>query len=195
MSPLYPGAAAGEKLIGWLPSLSIPPFPCAQVHKANQAMITGPILHSQLGSSAAGALALVPHKPLLELRGGFSFDGEVVTDLLVSVCVLVAVAVAARSGSSIMSAVFSTAPTGVPLSLWLVHRAACTVEGGGKAATVSIDRFLIAVIKGGLALAAFALGALTLLRTLGDAAPPPLAALLSAGFGAWAAAWGLLRHV
>ena len=107
----------------------------------------------------------------------------------------VAVAVAARSGSSIMSAVFSTAPTGVPLSLWLVHRAACTVEGGGKAATVSIDRFLVAVIKGGLALAAFALGALTLLRTLGDAAPPPLAALLSAGFGAWAAAWGLLRHV
>ena len=100
----------------------------------------------------------MPHKPLLDLRGGFSFDGEVVTDLLVSVCVLVAVAVAVRSGSSIMSAVFSTAPTGVPLSLWLVHRAACTVEGGGKAATVSIDRFLIAVIKGGLALAALRWG-------------------------------------
>ena len=141
-----------------------------------------------------GSLPLMSSEALLSsevtrLRGGGGISGDAIADLGISVAVLFAVALAARSGSHFMAAVFSTAPTGVPLSLWLVHRAA-----SAAGSTLSIDAFLCAVIKGAIALAAFAVGALTYLRYSNDASPS-LLALLSVGFGSWALVWALLRRV
>lgn len=124
------------------------------------------------------------------LRGGGGGAATAAADLLVSVAVLVAVSMAAHSGSGLMAAVFSTAPTGVPLSLWLVHRAAASSAAGGAA----LETFLRACIKGTVALACFCLGALACVRR-SDGAPPSLALLLVAGFGSWAAAWLALRRV
>ena len=44
-------------------------------------------------------------------------------DLLVSVLVLIAVSLAATRGSATLAALCATAPTGVPLSMWLVYKA------------------------------------------------------------------------
>ena len=121
---------------------------------------------------------------LLALRGGFS---ETAADLTISMIVLLGVALASRSGSALVAAIFSTAPTGVPLSLVLVHRAASS-----SGSNLSIEAFLLAVIKGAAALAAFALGALALVKTT---ELPSLGALLGAGFASWALAWALLRRV
>ena len=98
---------------------------------------------------------------------------ETAADLAISMLVLVGVALAARSGSELVAAIFSTAPTGVPLSLWLVHRAASS-----SGSNLSIEAFLTAVVKGAAALAAFALGGLALLKAAGDV--PSLGALLGA---------------
>ena len=118
---------------------------------------------------------------LFRLRGGM--DAALLSDLGISVLVLLGVAFAARSGSSLVAAVFSTAPTGVPLSLWLVHRAGDTVM---------VENFLLACTKGAAALACFCLGALALVRT---SPTPSFAALLSVGFASWAFAWVLLRRM
>jgi hypothetical protein len=124
------------------------------------------------------------------LRGG-GLDG-VMADMTISLVVLLGVAVAARSGSSTVSAIFSTAPTGVPLSLWLVHRAA----EAGISRGIAIEAFLWAVIKGGISLSAFALGALGLMRCGPPGETPALAALLGAGFTSWGVAmWSLLKYV
>ena len=128
----------------------------------------------------------------VSVRGGGS--GAVV-DLLVSVLVLIAVSAAAHSGSSFLAAALSTAPTGVPLSLWLVHRAAQASDVSSAAARV--EQFLLACIQGTVALASFCLGALFLVRHspgVGEAAPS-LAALLFVGYASWAMAWALLRHL
>ena len=124
---------------------------------------------------------------ILALRGG-GLSSETAADLTISMLVLVGVALAARSGSSLVAAIFSTAPTGVPLSLWLVHRAASS-----SGSNLSIEAFLVAVVKGAIALAAFALGALALVKAAGDV--PSLGALLGAGFASWALAWALLTRV
>ena len=129
-----------------------------------------------------------PQITLLVLRGG-AFS-ETAADLTISMIVLVGVALAARSGSSLVAAIFSTAPTGVPLSLWLVHRAASSSSSEGN---LSIEAFLVAVVKGSAALAAFALGALALVKAAGEV--PSLSALLCAGFSSWALAWAMLKRV
>lgn len=135
-------------------------------------------------------LASTTHQAsLLALRGG-SIDGGALADLLISVIVLLAVALAARSANTVLAAVFSTAPSGVPLSLWLVHRAA-RASGGAQ----QVETFLVAVIKGGLALSSFALGALALCKLQSGLEAPSLTVLLGAGFTSWALAWSLLQRV
>uniref|UniRef100_A0A7S3W566 Uncharacterized protein n=1 Tax=Emiliania huxleyi TaxID=2903 RepID=A0A7S3W566_EMIHU len=124
----------------------------------------------------------------MRLRGGGG--GAAAMDLVVSMLVLVAVSAAARSSSPLLAAVFSTAPTGVPLSLWLVRRAAPSAGGSSSAA---LDQFLTSCIKGVLALAGFCCGALAVVRKTGG--PPTLPGLLVAGYGSWAAAWLLLRRL
>ena len=128
----------------------------------------------------------------MQLRGGGSPDGAVVAwaDLFVSMLVLLAVSMAAQSGSSLLAAAFSTAPTGVPLSLWLVHRAA--VEARGDAALVAA--FLGACIQGALALIGFCVGALACLQ-LTQTGLPSLGTILAAGYASWAASWALLRRI
>ena len=116
-------------------------------------------------------------------------------DLGISVLVLGAVAAAAHSGSTFMAAVFSTAPTGVPLSLWLVHRAASGgAQGGGS---LALQSFLRSCIKGVAALGCFCFGALALvtLRPSPDGSLPSVGALLAAGYAGWAAAWMVLRSI
>ena len=86
-----------------------------------------------------------------------------------------------------------TAPTGVPLSLWLVHRAAST-EGG----SLALESFLRSCIKGVLALGCFCFGALALVRlrpSPADGSLPSVGALLAAGYTGWAVAWMVLRSV
>ena len=124
---------------------------------------------------------------LLRLRGGI--DAAVWSDLTISILVLLGVAFAARSGSSLMAAVFSTAPTGVPLSLWLVHRASTVASADAN----MVEQFLLACVKGVSALMAFCLGALALVRS--SAGTPSFAEILGVGFASWAVAWALLRRV
>lgn len=99
-------------------------------------------------------------------------------DLLSSVGVLVAVALAADFGSPLLAAVAATAPTGGPLSLWLVWSAGATPEQRAD----STDKFLVGGIKGMLAGVLFYVGALTVLRS---GAASGFAPLLLAGFGSW----------
>lgn len=145
-------------------------------------------------NGVATAQQYLVESPLLQLRGGV--NGDVAADLLISVTVLLAVALAARSGSSLMAAVFSTAPTGVPLSLWLVHRAATSSADPSTAggSVLSIEGFLIACLKGVAALASFCLGALALARSSAPATPSFLA-LLATGYASWAVAWAALQRL
>ena len=122
--------------------------------------------------------------PILQLRGGGGLASQT-ADLLISVLVLVAVSAAAQYGSPMLAAVFATAPTGVPLSLWLVHRAA-------KSGDASLETFLLACTKGTAALACFCFGGLILTRL---SFSPSLASLLLVGYGSWAVTWALLRHI
>lgn len=124
----------------------------------------------------------------VRLRGGGGRFG-MWADVGVSVLVLLAVSGAAHSGSSLLAAVFSTAPTGVPLSLYLVHRA---TTAGGKMLRPELEAFLLACIKGVLALACFCGGALGVLRA---GVEPSLPLLLAAGYLGWAAAWLLLQKL
>ena len=73
----------------------------------------------------------------------------------------------------------------MPLSLWLVHRAAPDAA--------MVEHFLVACLKGVAALACFCLGALALVRT--SAQKPSFEACLGVGFASWAIAWALLRRV
>ena len=131
-----------------------------------------------------GQVLPAPAPSHLRLRGGGMW-----TDFLVSVLVMLAVTAAAHSGSTILAAIFVTAPTGLPLSLWILRRAAESSAAGGSL----VDPFLVSCIKGSLALACFCMGALTLVRCAGDGrAAPSLAMLLAGGYGSWAAAWLLL---
>ena len=134
-----------------------------------------------------------PLTTVRRLRGGGGGSASMWADLGISVLVLGAVATAAHSGSTLMAAVFSTAPTGVPLSLWLVHRAAST-EGG----SLALESFLRSCIKGVLALGCFCFGALALVRlrpSPADGSLPSVGALLAAGYTGWAVAWMVLRSV
>jgi hypothetical protein len=88
---------------------------------------------------------------LRRLRGGGG-GSERAVDLLISVLVLAGVSAAAHAGSPLLAAVLSTAPTGVPLSLWLVHRA----DASASAA------FLLACLQGVGALAAFCSGCVSI---------------------------------
>ena len=117
-------------------------------------------------------------------------------DLFVSLLVLLAVSLAADHGGAVLAAVAATAPTGVPLSLYLVKSAAERSESTASQ-FAQLDSFLAGCIRGGLAASAFAAGALWLVRTskaAGDGTPN-LAVLLLAGYGCWGATWALLRHV
>ena len=120
---------------------------------------------------------------------------EVVTALLAANAT---VDVAANDGGSpLLAAVFATAPTGVPLSLWLVYRAAHSgagaagAGGAGDGARAAVDSFLQACVGGVVALAAFCVGGLALVRS--SATEPSLAGVLAAGYLSWAAVWGLQR--
>ena len=150
--------------------------------------VSRPLLAASRGEPASRGITAA-----LWLRGGGS--GAQWLDATISVIVLLAVSAAAHSGSSFLAAVFSTAPTGVPLSLWLVHRAACATEDGHS---MAIQGFLLACIKGAVALACFCVGALALLRVLHyDQVTPPswlLPSLLTAGYASWVGAWVLLRR-
>ena len=149
---------------------------------------TLPVLHAPVSLARARMGRASPAEFVLSLRGG-DVDGALVGDLTISIVVLLAVALAARSGSALVAAICSTAPTGVPLSLWLLPRAATTKSG-----TLSVEGFLLACLKGVLALACFCLGALGVART-STTEDPALSALLAAGFASWAAAWMLLQRV
>jgi hypothetical protein len=145
--------------------------------------------HAFLASLLVERTALQPVGAVLQLRGGGTAD--IATDLLISIVVLLAVAMAARSGSSLMAAVFSTAPTGVPLSLWLVHRAAVSTSSPTSTVASNVEAFLLACLKGVAALASFCLGALALSRCV---EAPSIPALLAAGYASWAAVWFGLRR-
>lgn len=117
-------------------------------------------------------------------------------DLLVSLLVLLAVSLAADHGGAVLAAVAATAPTGVPLSLYLVKSAAEKSESTASQ-FAQLDGFLASCIRGGFAASAFAAGALWIVRTnkaAGDGTPS-LATLMLVGYGCWGAAWALLRHV
>lgn len=147
--------------------------------------VATPLLHEVRSIDTVHEVRSSIGTDLFRIRGGGG--GDVVADISVSLIVLIAVALAARSGSSTMAAVFSTAPTGVPLSLWLVQRASTT-----GAAPVSVAAFCRACIKGSLALAAFCSGALLLAQ---GSTAPSLAALLGTGYVCWAVAWVLLQRI
>jgi|EP01046_Picozoa_sp_COSAG06_P016775 hypothetical protein len=118
-------------------------------------------------------------------------------DLLVSLLVLVAVSLVADHGGAVLAAVAATAPTGVPLSLWLVKSAAEKSAATTAEQLATLDGFLASCIRGGLAAAAFAAGALWLVRSskaTGDGVPT-LGLLLVVGYGCWGTAWALLRHL
>jgi hypothetical protein len=117
-------------------------------------------------------------------------------DLLVSLIVLVVVSLAADHGGAVLAGVAASAPTGVPLSLYLVKSAAEKSESTA-AQFAQLDGFLASCLRGGGAAGAFAAGALWLVRASkasGDGTPS-LAALLLAGYGCWGLAWALLRHM
>lgn len=117
-------------------------------------------------------------------------------DLLVSLIVLVAVSLAADHGGAALAGVAASAPTGVPLSLYLVKSAAEKSESAA-AQFAQLEGFLESCIRGGLAASAFAAGALWLVRaskTSGDDTPS-LPALLLVGYGCWGVAWALLRQL
>lgn len=118
-------------------------------------------------------------------------------DLLVSLLVLVAVSLAVDHGGAALAALVATAPTGMPLSLYLVKSAAERAESSSSSQLAQLDIFLASCIRGGLAAVAFAGGALWLVRTSkgGGGGTPSLAALLFVGYGCWGAAWTVLRYM
>ena len=93
-------------------------------------------------------------------------------DILVSVAVLVGVSAAAESGSAVLAAVFATAPTGVPLSLWLVHRAELKAAGTPGSSAEVLETFLWGCIKGLVAGVCFCAGALQLVRQVNTSLVP-----------------------
>ena len=130
-------------------------------------------------------------------------------DLLVSLLVLVAVSLASEHGSTLVAAVAATAPTGLPLSLWLVLQAAARSAAPAQAQAAQVDSFLVAATKGTLCACAFCLGALGYLRSQqhggggqtgggaggGGVEVGLLGALLLAGYGCWGAAWLALHSL
>ena len=121
-------------------------------------------------------------------------------DLLVSLVVLVAVSLASEHGSTLVAAVAATAPTGLPLSLWLVLQAAARSAAPAQAQAAQVDSFLVAATKGTLCACAFCLGALCYLRSQQHGGGQGgggvgLGALLLAGYGCWGAAWLALHSL
>ena len=123
-------------------------------------------------------------------------------DLFISLLVLVAVSLASDYGSPALAAVAATAPTGVPLSLWLVKTAAAHAKPPlpEAAQLAQLDEFLQACIKGMLAACCFSLGALWLVRSArassGDHdGVPSLGALLLVGYCCWGVTLLLFRHL
>ena len=176
-------------------ALDVPrPILLSRSHTRDACQQRSVVVDSQ-GAGVASQHSVVdrPLTTVRRLRGGGGGSASMWADLGISVLVLGAVATAAHSGSTLMAAVFSTAPTGVPLSLWLVHRAAST-EGG----SLALESFLRSCIKGVLALGCFCFGALALVRlrpSPADGSLPSVGALLAAGYTGWAVAWMVLRSV
>jgi len=106
-------------------------------------------------------------------------------EFLISVAVLLAVTFAADQGSPLFAAVASTAPTGVPLSLYLVQGAAADGAKGAAA-----EAFLFAACKGLLAALGFCGGALLAAKNGGGES---FGSLCLCGYGAWALAWRVLQ--
>ena len=127
---------------------------------------------------------LTSHTGWMDLRGGGGGDSARAADLVLSIAVLIAVSLAAHSGSTWLAAVFSTAPTGVPLSLWLVVRAA---GAGGSDPALAVEPFLRACIKGTLALASFCIGSLACVKMYASTTSPALLAIRLTAVGcSWA---------
>ena len=112
-----------------------------------------------------------------------------ISDLLISFAVLVAVAISADYGSPLLAAVAATAPTGGPLSLWLMLSASPPAQ-----LEANIEQFLYASIKGMIAGTAFYVGLLFMLR-LGVVEASQFGFMLCIGYGSWAAVWFVLQMV
>eukprot|EP00747_Dinoflagellata_sp_TGD_P081578 gnl/TRDRNA2_/TRDRNA2_161364_c0_seq2.p1 gnl/TRDRNA2_/TRDRNA2_161364_c0~~gnl/TRDRNA2_/TRDRNA2_161364_c0_seq2.p1 ORF type:complete len:117 (-),score=16.99 gnl/TRDRNA2_/TRDRNA2_161364_c0_seq2:147-497(-) len=112
-----------------------------------------------------------------------------VADLLISFAVLVAVAVTADYGSPFLAAVAATAPTGGPLSLWLV-----VSSSPAEKVAATTDQFLYSSIKGMIAGLAFYVGLLLLLR-LGVVSASNCGLMICGGYLSWAFAWLALQVV
>ena len=106
-------------------------------------------------------------------------------DVLISIAVLIVVALTAESGNPGLAAVAASAPTGVPLSLYLVWSRAPPAADHTKVLTA----YTGALVRGVYATLAFALVA-RLCATRGYG----LGSILAAAYLAWAAAWWALNR-